>query len=131
MAPSQIAAREIDAAAAINVSDAYVRETPPTKNVTAAFMQLRNDSSLLRKLVRVESELTERVELHKTSHRNGMMSMQQVDEIAIYAHNQEQLKPGGYHIMLFDLQEPLIQGNKITLRLVFDDNSTTEIDVPV
>ena len=40
-----------------------------------------------------------------------------------------ELKPGGYHIMLLDLKQPLKVGDKLPLRLTFENLGT--IDIPV
>ena len=46
--------------------------------------------------------------------------MQPVDEIPVLAGETVALEPGGYHIMLLDLAEPLEVGTSITLTLTFE-----------
>ena len=46
-----------------------------------------------------------------------------------------ELKPGGYHIMLMDLKQPLVDGTSVPLTLDFEDpkghKSSLELKVPV
>jgi periplasmic copper chaperone A len=49
----------------------------------------------------------------------GMMTMREVDEIPIPAGATVILEPGGYHVMLLDLAEPLTVGDTIEVTLTF------------
>lgn len=55
-----------------------------------------------------------------TTMGGGMMQMRPVDRIDIPAGQSVALKPGGYHIMLLDLQAPLETGGKLELTLTFE-----------
>jgi periplasmic copper chaperone A len=50
---------------------------------------------------------------------DGMMTMREVDEIPIPAGATVVLEPGGYHVMLLDLAEPLTVGDTIEVTLTF------------
>ena len=49
-------------ASVIQIEDPWVRAVPPNANNSAIFLDLRNESEQLRKLVKVHSEVAERVE---------------------------------------------------------------------
>lgn len=49
----------------------------------------------------------------------GMMQMQPVSEIAIPGGKTVMLEPGGYHIMLLELAEPLKEGSSVEVTLTF------------
>ncbi len=49
-----------------------------------------------------------------------MMTMRPVDKIDIPADGDATLEPGGYHIMLLDLQKDLVVGDKIPVTLTFE-----------
>lgn len=59
----------------------------------------------------------------------GEMSMQQVRSIPVTAGEETLLEPGGYHVMLLGLAEPLVDG--ATFDLVLDFDRAGEITVTV
>ncbi|PRM90957.1 transporter, partial [Arcobacter cryaerophilus gv. occultus] len=69
-------------------------------------------------------------ELHTHLHENGVMRMRQVESIAIPAKGEVALKPGSFHVMLFEVRE-LSQGTPFPLTLTTDDGQTLEWSLPV
>ncbi len=59
------------------------------------------------------------------------MKMRKIDQIVIPAQSQVTLKPGGLHIMLFDLQQNFTEGSSIDLMLHFKNGENMEIHAPV
>ena len=53
-----------------------------------------------------------------------MMRMSPVKQIEVPAHGKVELKPGGYHVMLFGLKKTPTAGDTVKLTLTFDDGST-------
>lgn len=117
--------------AEIGISAPYVRLVPPGTPTSAAFMNIQNNGSVERKLIRAESAAAKAVELHNHINDNGMMRMRQVKEIPIQAKGETALKPGSYHIMLIDLKQALKEGENVALTLVFDDGSRQKINAPI
>lgn len=60
-----------------------------------------------------------------------MMSMHEVDAIDIPAGQQVMLEPGGYHIMLMKLAEPLIDGSEFEVTLTFENAGEMQVTVEV
>jgi copper(I)-binding protein len=118
-------------ASVIQIEDPWVRAVPPNANNSAIFLDLRNESEQLRKLVKVHSEVAERVELHTTKDEDGMLRKQRLDEVLIPALETQSFHPGGIHIMLIGLRSPLEVGGVIELELVYADQSKETISVPV
>ena len=118
-------------ASVIQIEDPWVRAVPPNANNSAIFLDLRNESEQLRKLVKVHSEVAERVELHTTKDEDGMLRKQRLDEVLIPALETQSFHPGGIHIMLIGLRSPLEVGSVIELELVYADQSKETISVPV
>ncbi len=117
-------------AADIAVGDPYAREVPPGQPNSAVFMSLENQSAQDRALVAAESPAAEVVELHTHVNENGMMKMRRVERIDIPAGKTVTLKPGGLHVMLIGLKEPLEQGTTVDLTLIYDDGSKTHVMAP-
>ncbi len=118
-------------ASVIQIKDPWVRAVPPNANNSAIFLDLRNESGQLRKLVEVHSEVAERVELHMTKDEEGMLRKQRLEEVLIPALETQSFHPGGIHIMLIGLHSPLEVGRVIKLELVYADQSKETISVPV
>jgi len=49
--------------------------------------------------------------------------MQKVESLLIKAHQQLDFKPGSYHLMVFEPQEPLKVGQERKLTLYFEDGN--------
>jgi len=118
-------------AASIIVEDAYVRHMPPTQSVTGAFMVFKNTSDVDRAVVSAESDVAGTVELHAHLHENGVMKMRQVDKIDVPAGGETILKPGGLHVMLIDLKQPLDLGQMVEIKFILDDGSSTQVQAEV
>lgn len=113
------------------VEDLYIRATPPNSKNTAAFMVLKNSAKKEIKLLTVDTNIAGRVELHQHIMEAGLMKMRQVKEITIKPGESLSLQPGGYHVMLFNLQQPLKEGQSVTLSLSFDNGQQLILDAPV
>ncbi|WP_232424102.1 copper chaperone PCu(A)C [Imhoffiella purpurea] len=118
-------------AAEIQVTDPYARAVPAGQRNSAAFMVLSNHSGEDRALVAAESPVAETVELHTHVMADGMMQMRRIERIDIPAGGTATLAPGGLHIMLIGLGQPLDPGTDIDLELRFDDGETLDLEVPV
>ena len=118
-------------ASVIQIEDPWVRAVPPNANNSAIFLDLRNESEQLRKLVEVHSEVAEQVELHMTKDEDGMLRKERLEEVLIPALETQSFHPGGIHIMLIGLRSPLNVGGAIELELVYADQSKETISVPV
>jgi copper(I)-binding protein len=66
---------------------------------------------------------------------NDMMRMRQLQALDLPAGQAVKLAPGGYHLMLMGLKQPLKDGDKVPLTLEFEDaqrvRSKVVVDAPV
>lgn len=117
----------------VKVEDAWVRGTVATQKATGAFMRLTPSASA--RLVSVQSPVAGVAEIHEMAMENDVMKMRQVPGLDLAAGRTLELKPGGYHVMLLDLKQPLKGGDSVPLTLVFEDAAkkrfTQELQVPV
>lgn len=120
-APPQANASQATAAtsAEVKISDAWVRANVPGQSVGAAYMTFTSPQEST--LVYAETESAGLVEIHSMSMENGVMKMRMLDELALKANQPEKLAPGGFHLMLFDLVQPLKAGEQVKFRLCFKD----------
>lgn len=119
------------AADSIGVVDPYVRMAPPGAMATGAFMVLKNAGDKDVKLVKAGSSASKVTELHTHINEGGVMKMRPVPAIDIKAKGEAVLQPGGLHVMLIDLKEPMKEGDKVAITLQFDDGSSKQVDAPV
>ena len=123
----------LPAAAQVAVTDAWVRGTVPGQKATGAFMQLTSLSDMT--LVGAASPAAKVVEIHEMKQEGGMMKMSAVNRVALPANKTVELKPGGYHIMMMDLAQPLREGDTVPLTLTFEDKAgkkqMVEVKAPV
>jgi copper(I)-binding protein len=97
------------------ISDAWVRATAPGQKVAAAYLTLQSGSRS--KLVRVDSSVAAKAELHSMRVEEGVMRMRQLDSIELPPGATIKLEPGGDHLMLIDVAKPLATGDKVPLVL--------------
>lgn len=109
------------------VSDSWVKSVD--EGMTAAFAILENTSDAAVTLVAASTEAAAAVELHETvTDADGASMMQEVDGgFAIPAGGSFTLEPGGNHLMMMGVTEPLIAGDDVTLTLEWADGSTQTV----
>ena len=115
----------------VQVEKAFARAAIPGMSMSGAFMTFHNKGTHEHKLVSAKSSVARFVELHGHEMKDGMMRMRQMSHFHLPPKQNKALKPGGLHIMLMGLQEPMTEGSEITMDLMFDDGSHTQIKVPV
>src|SRR5512132_1960849 len=115
----------------IAVDDPFARASAGPAKVGAAFMTLKNSGAAADALVAAESPVAARAELHAHTSDGDVMRMRQVSLIDVPAGESVDLQPGGLHIMLIDLKEPLKQGETFPLTLTFAKAGTMTVQVPV
>jgi hypothetical protein len=119
------------AADSVSVVDPYVRLAPPGAQATGAFMALKNAGDKDVKVVRAENSASKITELHTHVNENGVMKMRPVPAIDIKAKGEAVLQPGGLHVMMIDLKEPMKEGDKVAITLDFDDGSSKKVEATV
>lgn len=114
------------------IADAWTRATAPTARNGGAFMTITNKGSQPDRLVAASTPASERTELHTHRMDNGMMMMRPVEGgIDVPANGAAELKPGGLHVMMLGLKQPLVEGETIPVTLTFAHAGSVTVDVPV
>jgi periplasmic copper chaperone A len=115
------------------VEGAWIRSSVPGQHGTGAFMRLT--ASQATQLVGVSTPVAGTAEVHEMKMDGDVMKMRAVPQLDLPAGRTTELKPGGYHIMLMDLKQPLTAGSKVPLTLTFRDANGVpqklELKVPV
>ncbi len=98
---------------------------------TAAFLKIINSSPENDRLLRIETDLAQAVEIHLSEIQNDVMTMRPVAGIDIPASHTVELKPGGYHIMLIRLQREIKPGEIYPLTLVLEKAGNLIVEAEV
>lgn len=109
----------------VSIQNAWVRPSNPGQEVGAAYMTFLSKQDVT--LVRVESSVTDSVEIHNMTMENGVMKMRMLESLPLKAGKPYKLAPGGFHLMLFDLKRPLVSGEEVNFVLYFkaQENKST------
>lgn len=117
----------------VQVEAAWVRSTVPGQQGTGAFMRLTAKEAM--QLVGVSTPVAGVAEVHEMTLQGDVMKMRAVPMLNLPAGKSVELKPGGYHLMLMDLKQPLPTGSTVPLTLSLRNakgvSSTLELAVPV
>lgn len=85
----------------------------------AGFMTLVNPDAKADALVAVQSPAAREVQIHQSSVKNGIASMQKLDRAPLPAGGRVTFAPGGYHLMLMGLTRALKPGDTVPATLTF------------
>jgi len=121
------------ALAQTTVTDPWVRGTVAQQKATGMYAQITSAQG--GKLVSASSPLAGVVEIHEMKMDGDVMRMRAVTALYLPAGKAVALKPGGVHMMLLDLKQPLKAGDSVPVTLVVEGadrkRETIEIKVPV
>ncbi len=113
----------------IEVRGAWVRAS--TNDVAAGYFQVEN-GGLDDRLVSVTANVGTAAQLHETVTEGASSKMQEVTGgVDVPANGELKLAPGGYHLMIMGLKEPLSEGGFVDLVLQFQNAGKIDLKVPV
>ena len=116
---------------AVTILDAWIREAVPGATVNAGYMTLVNTGAASVKLVSIESESFETIDIHEMAAIDGLMKMREVDGLVIPANGRVELTPGGKHLMMRHPRHGLSAGQDIDVILNFDSGASQSVHVAV
>lgn len=116
---------------AVLVENGYARESIPGTSISSAYMAISNLSAKNIKLVAASSSVSDRIEIHQHIMSDGLMRMRQRDYVDILAKNIVIFQPSGFHLMMFDLKQPLKAKEHIVITLHFDDKSSIDVNYTI
>ncbi len=115
----------------IHIMKPWSRPLPAVSVNGAAYMTLMNEGSAPDRLVSVSTPAAKKAELHNHIVEGGLMKMRRVGTVEITPGEPSMLQPGGLHIMLMGLTEPLVEGNSFPLTLSFERAGSIEVKVMI
>jgi copper(I)-binding protein len=126
----------------VHVEDAWARVTVPAQTVGAVYFEIESDAGDTLTSVSVPRSVARAVEMHEsvadhtgdsTADSAGMaqMSMRRIDAVPLPSGQSVSFQPGGYHVMLVDLAQTLIDGESFEMTLEFEHAEPLTVDVAI
>jgi copper(I)-binding protein len=120
---------------ALEIGHPWARATPKGATIGGGYLKITNNGATPDRLVSGSSSISARFEIHEMSVENGVMRMRPLkDGVEIKPGQTVEFKPGGLHIMMVDLKQPIKAGDHIKGTLVFQKAGSVDVDfiaVPV
>lgn len=106
----------------LEITRLWSRATPGGARVGAGYLTITNRGKQSDRLVSVTSSMAKRVSIHSMTMVKGVMRMRPLkDGLEIKPGQTVELRPGGYHLMLMGLRQPLIKGKAFKAALKFQN----------
>lgn len=116
----------------IVIEGAWARASIGMNRPGAAYMTIYNTGAEAVTLTGLSTPLAMMPAIHETrTSAEGVSSMAPTDEITIAPGESVALEPGGLHVMLLQLQEPMVEGETFPLTLIFEDGGEATVDVSI
>lgn len=103
------------------VENARFKEPLPGKTVVAGYFELTNPTAQSWLLTGVSAAVGSSVEIHRTVRSGDQVRMERIKEIPLGPGERVSFAPGGYHLMLFGIEQTP-QQTEVTLH--FDGDRT-------
>jgi periplasmic copper chaperone A len=113
----------------LEVKDAWAGATPGKAENGAAYVTITSPAA--DRLVSADTPVAKQAELHTMSMQGMVMKMRPISGVDIPAGQPVSLKPGGEHIMLMGLKQPLREGQSFPLTLDFEKAGSRTVTVTV
>jgi periplasmic copper chaperone A len=114
------------------ISQAWSRATPSGAKTGGGYLTIENKGSAADKLIAVSADVAGKVEVHEMAMNNGVMTMRPLDNgLSIDPGKTVKLAPGGFHLMMMELKNPLKQGDKVPVTLQFEKAGKVAVTLDV
>ena len=115
----------------LHIGHPYALATPPGAKAGGAYLSIDNKGKAADKLLRASTARAGSVELHTMSMDGNVMRMRMAPSIDVAPGATVKLAPGGLHVMLQDIKQPLKKGDKFPMTLVFERAGEVKVEIVV
>lgn len=109
----------------------WARASIGTGRPVAGYFTITNKGKEDDRMIGLETAVAEKAEVHATVNDGGVMKMLHVEDLTIRSGETLTLEPGGLHIMLMGLREPLRKGGSFPLTVTFEKGGRATVQVSV
>ena len=116
---------------ALELSDARLMLPAVSGYPGAIYFTVANTGERNYAIRRADVEGAGRAELHASMQMDGEMTMDSVGQVLVNAGDEETFEPGGYHVMVFDLDPAIAAGDtaEMTLTVVGGKQKSFPVEV--
>ena len=114
----------------IHVADAKARPTAPG-GTGVVYMIVMNHGTNDDDMTGLSTPVADKAEMHRTMDTSGMSHMEALTDLPVKAMNAVTFAPGGLHVMLTGLKQPLKVGDSFPLTLTFAKAGAMTVTVSV
>jgi copper(I)-binding protein len=115
----------------IRIGHVWASQTSDKAKIAAAYVPLLNLGKEEDALTKAETPAAKEVQFHQTKIEKGVAKMRRIKEVKILGGQQLNAAPGGLHLMLLGLKEPLKDGARIPLTLYFAKAGEVKVEIHV
>jgi hypothetical protein len=115
----------------ITVQSIWARATPPSAKTGVIYMTLVNNGKKDDKLIGASTPVAAEARLHTELMDHGVTKMRPIKSVDIKPGATAVLKPGGMHLMLMGLKQPLSTGHAFPVTLRFQHAPPLIVQVEV
>ena len=116
----------------ISVAQAWSRATPKGAKVAGGYLAIENKGAAPDRLLSATSTVADKVEIHRVSMQDGIMTMRPVEDGLVIPPDQTiTLAPGGDHVMFVGLIAPFEEGQRVPVALRFERAGRIDVDFEV
>lgn len=116
----------------LEIGHPWARATPPTAPSGGAFLKVTNTGKTGDRLVGASTPIAATTQVHEMKMEGNVMRMRELERgLEIPPGATVALEPGGYHIMMMGLKEPLKQGTNVPLTLIFEKAGKIDVELAV
>jgi copper(I)-binding protein len=121
-----------DAVANVTVEDAWARTNPMSPDMGSIYVILTSETDDAVLYADVDFSIAMSTEVHETlTAADGSMTTQIVESVPLPAGQPVTFEPGGIHLVLMGLVEPLVAGNVISVTLTLESGNLVTFDAEV
>jgi hypothetical protein len=114
------------------ITQAWTRATPKGAKTSGGYLTIENKGSAPDRLIGGSADIAGSAQIHEMSTERGVMKMRPVENgLTIEPGKSVKLAPGGYHLMMMDLKQPLKRGDKVPVTLEFEKAGKVTISLDV
>jgi copper(I)-binding protein len=99
--------------------------------MAVAYLTLRNTSATAVTVTGVRSPVAGHAMIHETKVEAGQSKMRPHEQLVVAPGATIRLEPGGLHVMLHDLKQPLTVGQKVPLVILLAGGGTLQVTAAV
>lgn len=116
----------------LKIGHPWARATPPTAPAGGGFLTITNTGTTADRLVSATSAAAGQVQVHEMKMDGNVMRMRELENgLEIPPGATVTLAPGGLHLMMMGLKNPLKENTRVPLTLVFEKAGKIDVELVV